>query len=285
MEPIDLAGAWNMHVRELVELGAYVATHGVDAQPHASHPLLAERHAQQYWLAAHCRHHRWQRVLKAFSGTTPERATCDWLVVRPVLSEILASELLTRVWAAVACDDERHEQPTGLAATAQSVLARHTEIRIRVMHWIARSERVPVSCGAQMNHLRRLTERWTDMLLGFLGVWRDVQRYAFDAKRAGEFSRDWRDLRDAQSGLIPWALSLVSLRSAFGDCLRDACPNADLNARIAASVLACFPHDWCDWSGWVPAHWLMRLEQSTDDTEALLSNLLNEDAAPVVPVA
>lgn len=273
-----------MHVRELVELGAYVATHGVDAQPCASSLELAERHAQHYWLAAHCRHHRWQRALKVFTLTPLDESTGDWTTVRPVLSEILASELLTRVWAAVACDEAQAEQSSGLATTAESVLACHTEIRIRVMHWITRSERLPVACGVQLNHLRRLTERWTDMLLGFLGVWRDVERFAFDAKRAGEFSRDWRDLRDAQAGLIPWALSLVSLRAAFGQCLRDASPNADLNARIAANVLACFPHDWCDWSGWVPSHWLLRIEQTADDTEALLTDLLSEVAAPRVPV-
>jgi hypothetical protein len=274
-----------MHVRELVELGAYVATHGAAGQPQAPIPLLAERHAQQYWLAAHCRHNRWQRELQAFSRKRPSQVTRDWLDVRPVLAEILASELLTRVWAAVACDEERMEYATGLATTAQSVMASHAEIRVRVLHWITSSERLPVAGGVEMNHLRRLTERWTDMLLGFLGVWRDVRRYAFNAKRAGEFSRDWRDLREAEAGLIPWALSLVSLRTAFGHCLRDASPSADLNARIAASVLACFPRDWCDWSGWVPSHWLLRIEQTTDDTAALLTDLLADVATPVVPVA
>ncbi len=46
-----------MHVRELVELGALVATHGIDFIQRSN--LLTQRRMEQYWLASRCRQERW----------------------------------------------------------------------------------------------------------------------------------------------------------------------------------------------------------------------------------
>ncbi len=65
-----------MHVRELVELGALVAAHGMAFIQRSS--LLTKRHLEQYWLASRCRQDRWARAMKSFSQCSPAHACPDW---------------------------------------------------------------------------------------------------------------------------------------------------------------------------------------------------------------
>ena len=51
---------------------------------------------EQYWLASHCRQERWAHAMKAFSQLAAGQARAAWSDVRPVIQEVLASELLTR---------------------------------------------------------------------------------------------------------------------------------------------------------------------------------------------
>src|SRR5687768_7734541 len=96
-----------MHVRELVELAAIVAIRPPDlARRVATAPQAA---IEQYWVASKCRIERWLRLLRRLAdagGQLPLPATLTWPRVQPALEEMLASELLTRIWtaAAVACD-------------------------------------------------------------------------------------------------------------------------------------------------------------------------------------
>ena len=58
-----------MHVRELVELGALVAAHGMRFIQHSN--LLTQRHLEQYWVASRCRQDRWTRAMKSYLDRGP----------------------------------------------------------------------------------------------------------------------------------------------------------------------------------------------------------------------
>ena len=60
-------------------------------------------------------------------------------------------------------------------------------------------------------------------------------------------------------GRFAWPLVSASLQAAFRQVLGAASPNADLNARIAASVLACFPAELFDGLGLFRSLWIERL--------------------------
>jgi hypothetical protein len=264
-----------MHVRELVELGALVATHGIGFILRSN--LLTKRRMEQYWSASRCRQDRWMHALKAFSQSAQTQACLDWSAMRPVLQEVLASELLTRTWAAVACCHDRQDQSSFLEPVVLNVLSSHTEVRNRALQLIVCGKGVSLEEGIVLNRLRRLTERWTDMLLGYLAGSYDVGEFAFSADRARDFASDLSDEQSDGAGDEPWILSMASLRAAFERGLTDDSPNADLNERIAGSILACFHSEMFDARGRLASHWMLRVSQLADDTTGLLDDLLHMD--------
>ncbi len=112
-----------MHSNELVELGAIVAAHG---------PVLAKSQGQiprscieDYWVASKCRLERWSYALRQFTDQPkPDEAqqTHAWRELRPVLEEILTGEVLTRVWTAVACAYDRHQEKSETEPIVRSVI-------------------------------------------------------------------------------------------------------------------------------------------------------------------
>ena len=170
-----------MHVRELVELGALVAPHA-SAFVRRSNPLI-ERHMAQYWQASRCRQDRWLRTLCDFRRLSTAKARATWPRVCPVIEEILAGELLTRVWAAVARGLDRSHRSDTLEPIARSVLVGHAEARnLRCTCWFAAADwtrmterHCEVSSGAR--------QRWTDMMLGYLILDFDAAQFAFDTRR------------------------------------------------------------------------------------------------------
>jgi hypothetical protein len=267
-----------MHVRELVELGALVATHGIDFLPRSN--LLTQRRMEQYWLASRCRQERWACALKAFRQPAPSQAGPGWQTVRPVIQEVLASELLTRTWAAVACSHDRRHRSCVLEPVVLSVLSDHLEARDRALQLVVCGQGLSLEDGIVLNRLRRLTVRWTDMLLGYLAGGYDVAQFTFSAARARDFAADLRDEQREGAGDQPWRLSMASLRMAFENGLTDASPNPDLNERIAGSILACFHSEMFEARGMLASHWTLRLGQLAEDTAGLVDELLHMDQVP-----
>lgn len=262
-----------MHVRELVELGALVAAHGTDFIQRSS--PLTQRHLEQYWVASRCRQDRWARAMKSYRDRAPAHACADWPDVRCVIQEVLASELLTRTWGAVACCYDRLHHDGFLEPIVLSVLAGHRESRHRALQLIVCGHGFAMEEGVVLNRLRRQTERWTDMLLGYLAGDHQVAEFAFSADRARDFAADLHDERHAAPGDQPWQLAVMSLRATFERGLSGDSPNGDLNRRIAASVLACFHSELFDSGGMLQSQWTLRLNQIADDTESLVADLLH----------
>src|SRR5262245_1242568 len=102
-----------MHCRETAELAAWVALHSpLLVQGAGRVPQLA---SEQYWSASKCRLDRWRQLLKQVLASADQPVkppTLSWPRVRPVLEEILTSELLTRIWTATcaAYDAARRDQ-------------------------------------------------------------------------------------------------------------------------------------------------------------------------------
>ena len=54
-------------------------------------------------------------------------------------------------------------------------------------------------------------------------------------------------------------------------------PNADLNGRIAKSILSCFQPELFDSTGLFCSMWLMRLVNAANDAQGMLDELLSND--------
>ena len=158
-----------------------------------------------------------------------------------MLEEILASELLTRLWtaAAAAYDAARGDQE--LSPVARNIFSGHLDARRRLLALLADGRVILLPEAVQLNHLRRRVERWTDMLLAHLAPLIDIEEFAFEPARARDFAEDLDHESAHAETRFTSQLVLVSLRASFADGLSDRSPNADLNRRIGAAILGALP--------------------------------------------
>jgi hypothetical protein len=272
-----------MHSRELVELAAILSAQG---------PVLVRqtrglppKALQQYWTASKCRLDRWARNLKSFTSDTagppgsgkPTAARAQWPFMRSVLEEILTGEVLTRVWTAVLCLCDRRQGTQEAENIARSIMIGHLEARHRVLMLLVRGPGVDAEAAVKLNHLRRRTERWTDLLVGYLAGMGDVGEFAFDQDRARDFAQDLSEQGKLPGGHQAWPLILASLRAGFQQGLAPASPNEDLNAAIASAILSCLNPDLFDATGLFRSLWLARLTSVANDVQGMIDNLLGPE--------
>jgi hypothetical protein len=265
-----------MHARELVELAAIVASHGGLLARDPSR--LAAAGLNRYWAASKCRLEEWGQRLKRWTvaahAGSPSANRAAWPSIRSVLEEILTGELLTRVWTAAVCAHDRLHKVDDGEPLVRSVFIGHQEVRHRVLTLLAHGPGIDVEQAMQLDQLRRRSERWCDMLVGYLLEFGDVSEFAVDTARARDFAADLHDQSQLAGGRHAWSLVQVSLRAAFRHDLAPVSPNADLNAQIAAGVLACFPEAAFDSTGILRTLWAARLAEAADDAQGLIEALL-----------
>jgi len=253
-----------MDAGQLVELAAIVSAQGPALVQHCRR--LSPQGVTQYWIASRCRQDRWLRALKTAQPGRPELGV--------VLEEIITGEMLTRTWAAVCVAHDRYHHADESGPVARSVLGAHLEVRRRALRVLVGWPEPGGAEALHLNRLRRRTERWTDLLLGYLLGLDDVAEFAFDPQRARDFSEDLRYRNQWQTAGQVWPLVQGSLRKAFGPDLDRATPNADLNTAIAAGVLSCFPPEFCEPSSVFGSLWLLRMDHLADDTQQMIAEAL-----------
>jgi hypothetical protein len=269
-----------MHARELAELAALVSAHGPGFI--RSGLPISEGCIEAYWVASKSRLDRWGRTLKQITTRAAEHGPLSTVaqetLVRGVVEEVFTGEVLTRVWAAVACAHDRKLGADLAEPIARGVLIGHLEARHRVLTLLLQGTAVSSELGVKLNRLRRHTDRWTDMFVGYLTGLEDVGEFAVDPDRARDFAEDLHFQAAMPGGRHAWPLIQASLRSALDKGLSAASPNGDLNARIAQSILGCFQSELFDGTGQFRTLWLDRMTNMADDAQVMLEELTSSDA-------
>jgi hypothetical protein len=263
-----------MHSRELVELAAIVSAHGPVLVRGVER--LSSSGMEEYWTASKIRLDRWSHCLRAFIAKANDGNwhNAHWQHVVSVLEEIISSEILTRVWTAVVCAHDRQHGADDAEPIARSVLLGHVEARHRVLTLLVGGPGMDAETAMKLNHLRRRTERWTDMLVGYLAGLHNCSEFAINPQRAKEFSQDLHYQCRHPGGRQAWPLVLASLRAAFQQGMSPQSPNADLNGRIASSIISCFQPELFDSTGLFCSMWLMRLVNAANDAQGMINELL-----------
>ncbi|MEA1952308.1 MAG: hypothetical protein U9N87_13065, partial [Planctomycetota bacterium] len=156
---------------------------------------------------------------------------------------------------------------------ARSVLVGHLEARHRVLTILVGGPGINIERAALLNRLRRRCERWSDMLVGYLAEYVELDDFAIDKQRAEDFAEDLRHQSDLTGGTGPWSLMRASMQTAFGHNLGSAAANADLNEKIVHSVLGCFSSDQFDSIGTLHSLWMARLSNAADDAQSILDEI------------
>ena len=268
-----------MHHRELVEVAGLVAFHGPSLLPSASR--LNDEAVGAYWVASRCRLDRWGYALRAYGHAARGPLGDPAVRLAPLAEEIIASEVLTRCVAGVFLLHDQLHQRCESVPVGRNIVAGHREAVDR-LHAVTGAwwPREAASSRA-LASLEDRCERWTDLLLGFLHGASDVNEFAFDRRRMNGYAEDHADAQSRGQTTQSANLLIVGLRAAFGDVGR-ATPNGDLHAQIAGAALGCFGADAFDSFGLLRSTWLDRLQRTTEETAAMVSELFaSEAAAPV----
>lgn len=236
----------------------------------------------EYWSASRHRLDRWSKSLRSLSLTSAESQKCEFefvpAVVEPLFHEIFASEILTRVWAAVVSLFDAPSGQAAATAVARSVLMSQQEVRYRALDWLLCGPLAETPHADAVNVVRRRCERWSDLLIANVYSLGDVAEFAFDAIRTGEFAQDFAEERRTGTYPAAWAMTLASLRAALHAGLTRESFSRDANRRISAGVLACLGPKLFTSTGSLRTAWLMRMSRVTADTEGMLSELLALEA-------
>jgi hypothetical protein len=193
------------------------------------------------------------------------------------------------MWAAAAAANDQMAGQSELGPVAQSVLFGHQEARHRVLSLIAAGrqrercrEGTPLSAG-RLDQLRRVCERWTDLLLAPLAKRCEIERFAHDPSRVADFANDRIDEPGSPHGLRARQILGASLRATFRGTSRAPSGNADLNEQIAAAILQCLNLERLEASGVrleSPTYgWLFhaRVESAAGAAERMVADLLADE--------
>jgi hypothetical protein len=194
-----------------------------------------------------------------------------------LLTEILASEVLTRVWTALGCAIDGAHQEHEVGPIVRGIYIGHLEARNRVLNLMLHGQGFGVEAAVALNRLRHRLERWTDMLLGYVHTACDASEFAFDPIRLGEFADDIRSELRQPHGNLSWQIVVASLRATFAKCDPAHALNADLHERVVAGVLSCFDPEMFDSTGVFKSMWLVRMTNVAQDTQGMIDLLVAEE--------
>jgi hypothetical protein len=260
---------------DLIRLACQLSLRGpqlVEAQG----PLLAAG-VEQYWIASRCRLDRWAHELKRAAQLTPEFLLETSAPFHDTLCEILASEIVTRVWTAICVAQDRQLGTGDAEPIARSVLVAHLDARHRVLQMLAGPAGIISPAAQSLNILRRQSEHATDVLIAHLGCRYDVFPIAFHPRRAAELAARVQ-AHPVGGQRQRWCLLVESVRQGFDAGLLGSGANCDLNSAVASSILRCFSPQLFDGAGVPTAH----AAAAPGDTPLaiLLSSPVNTAAGP-----
>jgi hypothetical protein len=224
-----------MDARETIELATTLTCRSTSLLDSISH--IADAAIAEYWNASKGRFDAWHRRLDALTADgEPPRHDYHRNLITATFEEILASEILTRVFTAIIAGAEHLDRRDRLMPVVERAFNGHLEARSRVLYLLQCGTVLQSHDTHSLNSLRRRAETWTDRLIGSMEVTYDVRRWAPHPQRAVELAAIERAGRAYSH---PWTLVRQSLRRSYRPIADLPSPSAPFNARVAASICRC----------------------------------------------
>lgn len=287
-----------MHARELIEVAAALALNTrllLDESPRLCEAALAE-----YWTASRCRLDEWGRRLRGLANH-PRVGTLEAdNELEALVQEIQLSQVLTRTIAALTVAHDRRHHLSEAGAIGRNAVSGHDEAISRVRALTFAWWRASSPQAKWCRNLERRSERWTDLLLGYIlplcpAAPRQLDEidysvvdfsghavdFTFDAARAQEFAYDANS--HTAGGGTDGEQRLVSSSQMLGMAIRQAFATAesepvtgDFNRRIAGGAIGLFGPEVFDDHGTLRSTWLQRMQRTADDTCGMVEDLFQE---------
>jgi len=275
----------NLNLRQLAEIAALVSAKSTLLIE--SPTPISDEHLQSYWQCTRGRTVDWIRRLDEGLSAIGTSSECEhaaiWNSLKPVLSEVFVTEILTRVWGATLTAIDRHRNVRSAEPIASHTTDGHSEARGRAMRLLVNGPQVPMSELAQIDRIRRKAERWTDLLVGHLALKYQLDQFAFESRRSLEFGQSqMRQILEANDEPV-WEFALAGVRLGFSS-LQDIQPLSDnWNRGIVEAIVGSFPPDCFNTSGMFQSVQTSRAERSGLSPERAPAR--KEAGSPEIPKA
>jgi hypothetical protein len=258
-----------MHAYGLADLAALAAVHG--RQLIAADPETIDRSLTAYWRASRCRLDRWRRSLSVMAK---HRDHLPWTAAEVgVVEEILVSEILSRVVAAVAVAHDASHAVTESAPIGRNIFDGHLDARRRALSLVTAPQVHPPTNVDAILALHRQCDRWNDLLLAYLLPYAVVDEFAASPARVRDFAYDVREhLRSGTSSDATVTMIVAGLRSSLSRVSESNSTNADLNLEIAAAVVGGFSPGFFDSHGHLRSAWLERIRAMSSESPLVSDN-------------
>jgi len=269
-----------MHVLQLAEL-ATVLAHQSPAVLIRHSPVSRDA-AHQYWTASRSRFELWHQAMtrysRARSSGDPFRMRCWWDEHLPVLEEVLASELLTRVVTALADGIDRRIGRDDFSPIAEAVYWSHLEARNRVQSTILDRRGCSVRDAVHLNQLRRTLENWIDSTIGQIASQDDlVVRFGIDMSRTRLHARESAMASTTESWPTVAALTRSTLYESLRSKLSPSAALPQANRAVTNSILQMLRPELFDGYGTLKSLWLHRTELSGGKSDQRIEKVLRTD--------
>ena len=238
-----------MSIHQITEFAALIAAQG---RPFIESPQpIGNAQLQLSWQAARSRLiEELRRIDACIDGETiPAHNTHpiqpEWDRLAPLIEEVFATEMLTRVWSGVLAARDRLHPLCGYGAVARNIFVLQLKVRQRALKLLVdgAARNKDVTRIAAADRTRRKLERWTDLLLAELVLRDKVVDYACDARRAREFGIDYFQNQTHATYQSTWTLLIAGMRAAFPATDVAKLDTTSLPEDLFRAILECLPVD------------------------------------------
>ena len=259
-----------LSVKSLAEVALLVSRVGrcviADGQEPSSNSL------REFWQQTRALQQYWTLQLDAWSAKTDP----DLGQLAEVGAQLFISELLTRVWSTVLLGVDRQTGRDDLSRVARNAVSGLLQVRHGVMSRLLQQPDSSASKVAEIERLRRRSDRWTDLLIGNLAGSRDLFEFAFDVERAKDFATESIEYDPATGPHPVEHLVAAGLRMAFLGQLPGTPLTEPAFQQLVQSILGALPQAAFHQDGSLRSVLERRVSSRTLRDEPLPASLFDE---------
>ena len=259
-----------MHCVYLADIAAIVSEHGQSILHRGK--LVPPEAMTRYWVASRSRFELWHQAMAGYRVAEATGATDKlkswWAQHLVILEEVLVSQMLTRVVAALGRGLDAEHATDEFSPITHTIYLSHLDATNRVQQLMLQGRGISVPEVVKLNRLRQGVERWTDSLLGQMSrLSPESVAYAVDQERAMTYAEENRNYGNGETRrTVSWLMN-ASMRDMLSrrTSARPALPQA--NRAVASSVALMLRPDLFDSVGVLRSLWLNRLQMDHELTD------------------
>lgn len=278
-----------MHCVLTADLACLLSQHGsaVIGSGHGLNPQAIAR----YWATSRTRFELWHQTLARYRWAEDSGEfhllRNWWREHISVLEEVLVTEILTRVVAALAAAIDTRETTDEISPITHAVFTNHVEARNRVQKIMLLGRGNSIENAVRLNRIRQTAEQWTDAMIGSLSLdaFGDLQ-YAFDPCRAAHHGEDARRYANEPSRHTVMWLMNASMKNTLSRQTTSLAVLPEANRMVYRSVVALLPNRLFDSYGTLKSLRMHQIEAGSPKGDFAIDKTYNldDEAGDLYPI-